>query len=324
MARPKVYVTRMLPDAGIELLRKHCEVDINPDDRPLAREELLARVHDYDGVLSLLTDRIDAEMFDAAPDIKGFANYAVGFDNIDVPEATRRGVPVSNTPGVLTDATSEMAWALLFAVARRVVESDAYLRAGKWEGWGPLQFIGGDMTGKTLGIVGAGRIGTAMALKSQGFAMTVLYCDEITNHTLEDTLKARKASFDEVLRESDFISIHVPLLPSTRHLFNKGVFQAMKSTAYLINTSRGPVINEAELVAALNDRVIAGAALDVFEFEPKMVEGLADCPNVVVTPHTASATISSRTNMALKAATNLIAMVTGERAPDCLNPEVYG
>jgi len=324
MARPKVYVTRMLPDAGIELLRKHCDVDVNPDDRPLAREELLARARDYDGILSLLTDRIDAEMFDAAPDIKGFANYAVGFDNIDVPEATRRGVPVSNTPGVLTDATSEMAWALLFAVARRVVESDGFLRADKWEGWGPLQFIGGDVTGKTLGIVGAGRIGTAMALKSQGFAMNVLYCDEITNHTLEDTLKARKSPFDEVLRKSDFISVHVPLLPSTRHLFNTETFHAMKPTAYLINTSRGPVVNEKDLVAALNDKVIAGAALDVFEFEPKMIEGLSDCTNVVVTPHTASATISSRTNMALKAATNLIAMVTGERAPDCLNPEVYG
>jgi glyoxylate reductase len=323
MARPKVYVTRAIPKEGIDLLEKHCDVEVNREDRPLTRQELLKNVKGRDGVVSLLTDRIDSEVYDTARGIKGFANYAVGFDNVDVGEATRRKIPISNTPGVLTDATAEMAWALLFSVARRVVESDRIIRSGNWKGWGPLQFIGGDLAGKTLGIVGAGRIGTAMALKSKGFAMTVIYADEFTNSTIEEELGARLVPFSELLEESDFISIHVPLMAETRHLFNADVFKKMKSTAYLINTSRGPVVNEAELVEALKNRVIAGAGLDVYEFEPEIAEGLADLDNVVITPHTASATVSSRTNMALKAAENLLAMLRGERPPDCVNPEIY-
>jgi glyoxylate reductase len=324
MEKFNVYVTRLIPVAGLTLLRESCNVEINPEDRPLTREELLKNVKGRDGVISLLTDRIDGEVMDAAKGVKGFANYAVGFDNIVVPEATKRKLPVSNTPGVLTDATAEMAWALLFAIARRVVESDQFMRTGRWAGWGPLQYIGGDMTGKTLGIAGAGRIGTAMALKSKGFAMKVLYTDEIANPVLEKELGAKKVSFEELLRESDYVSVHVPLMASTRHLFNAKVFEMMKPTAYLINTSRGPVINEAELVEALKKNVIAGAALDVYEYEPKMVPGLAELVNVVVTPHTASATKETRTNMSLKAATNLLAMLKGERPPDCLNPEIYG
>ncbi|MBN1829607.1 MAG: D-glycerate dehydrogenase [Deltaproteobacteria bacterium] len=323
MPRPKVYVTRMIPQEGIDFLNESCSVEVNPEDRPLTREELLRNVQGKEGILCLLTDRIDAEVFDAAPGVRGFANYAVGFDNIDVKEATKRKIPLSNTPGVLTDATAEMAWALLFAIARRVIESDRLMRSGNWPGWGPLQFIGGDVTGKTLGICGSGRIGTAMALKSKGFNMQVLYTDEIANLTLEKELGARKVSFDELLRQSDFISVHVPLLPSTRHLFSRRVFAAMKKTAYLINTSRGPVFNEVELVEALRKKLIAGAALDVYEFEPKMVDGLAELDNVVITPHTASATISSRTNMGLKAAENLLAMIKGERPPDCLNPQIF-
>ncbi|TFG38177.1 MAG: D-glycerate dehydrogenase, partial [Syntrophobacterales bacterium] len=232
-------------------------------------------------------------------------------------------IPISNTPGVLTDATAEMAWALLFSVSRRGIESDRLIRSGNWKGWGPLQFIGGDVTGKTLGIAGAGRIGTAMALKSKGFAMTVLYSDTFTNATLEEELGATKVTFSELLEESDFVSIHVPLMPETYHLFNADVFKKMKRTAYLINTSRGPVVNEAELVEVLRLRVIAGAGLDVYEFEPEIAEGLADLDNVVITPHTASATISSRTNMSLKAAENLLAMLRRERPPDCVNPEIY-
>jgi glyoxylate reductase len=235
-------------------------------------------------------------------------------------------VPVSNTPDVLTDATAEMAWALLFAVARRVVESDQVMRSGDWSGWGPLQFIGGDVTGKTLGILGAGRIGTATALMSEGFGMKVLYTDsspQKTNPVLEKELGARKVGFEELLEESDFISIHVPLRPETRHLFNAASFKKMKKTAYLINTARGPVINEADLVEALRDKEIAGAGLDVYELEPKMAEGLAALDNVVTAAHTGSATEAARKNMSILAAQNLLAMLSGKRPPTCLNPEIY-
>lgn len=322
--KSKVYVTRQIPQPGIDLFQPQFAVDVNPADRPLTREELLQNARGKDGLLCLLTDRIDAEFFNAAPGIRGVANYAVGYDNIDVTEATRRGIPVSNTPGVLTDATAEMAWALLFAVCRRVVESDRRMRSGTWAGWGPLQFIGGDVAGATLGIVGAGRIGTAMALKSQGFRMKVLYHDAFENRTLKDRLGAEKASLERLLAESDFISIHVPLLPETRHLFGTEQFQSMKKTAYLINTARGPIVNERELVEALRSGQIAGAGLDVYENEPALAPGLAECDQVVLTAHIASATSGSRTGMALKAAGNLAAMLNGERAPDCVNPEVYG
>jgi glyoxylate reductase len=324
MKRPHVYVTRMIPSEGIALLEETCRVDVNYEDRSLTRKELIEAVRGKDGVICLLTDRIDAQVMDAATGIRGLANYAVGFNNIDVNEATRRGIPVSNTPDVLTNATAEMAWALLFAVARRVVESDRTMRSGTWKGWGPLQFIGGDVTGKTLGIVGAGRIGAVMARMSKGFGMPILYTDTSHNLTLEQELDARKAAFEELLEESDFVSVHVPSLPSTFHLFDRAAFMRMKRTAYLINTSRGQVVHEAELVQALQEGLIAGAGLDVYEFEPEMMKGLASLDNVVCTAHTASATTSSRAGMALKAAQNLLAMLQGERAPDCINPEVYG
>lgn len=320
----KVYVTRQIPQAGIELLQKECEVKINPHDRPLTREELLENIKDADGVLCLLTDRIDAEVFDTAKKAKGFANYAVGYDNMDVKEATKRKIPLSNTPGVLTDATADMAWALLFSVARRIVEADKFLRSGKWGGWGPMQFLGADIQGKTLGIVGAGRIGTAMALKSRGFDMQVIYHDEHNNKVLEEELGAKKVDMDTLLRESDFISIHAPLLPSTRHMFDMSAFKKMKKTAYIINTARGPLINEAELATALKEGVIAGAGLDVYEYEPKVTDELLSLDNVVLCPHIASATTTARTNMAIIAATNLLAMLKGEKAPQCINPQVYG
>ena len=319
----KVYVTRKIPQPGIELLKREFEVEVNPLDRPLTRDELLKNIKGFDGVLCLLTDRIDDEVFNAAPEVRGFANYAVGYDNIDVKAATSRRIPISNTPGVLTDATADMAWALLFSSARRVVESDSFMRTGEWAGWGPLQYIGGDITGTTLGIVGAGRIGTAMALKSRGFNMNVLYQDAFENKVLEDELNARKVSFDELVEQSDYISVHVPLMPETRGLINTAVFKKMKNTAYLINTSRGPVVDEGALVEALRAGEIAGAGLDVFEKEPEMAPGLAALPNVVITPHTASATVQTRDNMALKAAANLIAMLKGEDVPDCVNPEIF-
>ena len=323
MSKPQVFITRRIPEAGIRLLEASCEVRINPDDRPLARAELLAAVAEADGVIGLLTDRIDAEFFGAAKQLRGYANYAVGFDNIAVAEATRRRIPVSNTPDVLTLATAELAWALLFAVARRVVETDGVMHSGAWTGWGPLQFIGLDVTGKTLGIFGAGRIGQAMARMSLGFAMPLLYCNRSPNPAMEE-LGARRVSFDELLVESDFISIHAPLTPQTRHVFNRAAFARMKRTAVLLNTARGPVIKEDDLVAALREGLIAGAGLDVYEFEPRMAEGLAACPNAVLLPHVGSATRSSRDGMAELAAKNLLAMLDGTRPPTILNPEVLG
>ncbi len=316
----KVYVTRKIPQKGIDLLKEKFSVEVNPEDRPLSKEELLESCRGKDGVLCLLTDKIDGELMDQLPEVKGFANYAVGYDNIDVPAATARNVLVSNTPGVLTDATAEMAWALLFAAARRVVESDAYMKSGAWKGWGPLQYIGGDVTGSVLGILGAGRIGTAMALKSKGFSMKVIYADAFQNEVLEKELGAERVSTDQLLIQSDYVSVHVPLMKETKHLLDKRAFSMMKNTAYVINTSRGPVINEAALAAALRNGEIAGAGLDVYEHEPEFVPELAELPNVVMTPHTASATVSSRTGMAEKAARNLIAMVEGVMPPDCLNP----
>lgn len=323
MARPNVYVTRLIPEEGLDLLRASCDVEINPHDRPLTRDELLKAVRGRDGVVCLLTDKIDAEVMDAAKGAKGFANCAVGYDNLDLAAAAERRLPLSNTPGVLTLATAEMAWALLFSAARRIVESDKVMRSGEWSGWGPLQFIGGDVSGRTLGVVGAGRIGAAMALMSKGFGMEVLYCDGSQNAALEKELGARRVPFEELLRRSDFVSLHVPLNPATRHLLNARTLALMKPTAYLINTSRGPVVNEAELADALRRGVIAGAGLDVYEFEPAMAPGLAELPNVVTAPHTASATRSSRSGMSLKAAKNLLAMLAGEVPPDCLNPEIY-
>jgi len=325
MPKPLVYVTRQIPDAGLVKLRERCDVVVNPEDRPLSREELLAAVAEADAVLGLLTDKIDAGFFDAATRLKGYANYAVGFDNIDVPEATRRRIPVSNTPDVLTNATAELAWALLLAVARRVVETDAIMRSGAWPGWGPLQFIGADVTGKTLGIVGAGRIGTAMARMSRGFGMKILYTSHSrTNEALEKELGAKRVSFDELLAQSDFVSIHAPLNPSTRHLFDAAAFASMKPSAILVNTGRGPVVKEDDLVAALNAGTIAGAGLDVYEAEPRMAAGLAQCKNAVLLPHVGSATVSARDGMSLLAAENLLAMLEGRRPPTCLNPEVLG
>ena len=319
----KVYVTRRIPEAGLAMLKAKFEVVVNPEDRPLTRKELLSNIADADGVLCLLTDRIDGEVFDSAKKTRGFANYAVGYDNMDVAEATRRKIPLSNTPNVLTNATAEMAWALLFSAARRVIESDAVMRSGTWKGWGPLQFIGQDVTGATLGIIGAGRIGRAFAMKSRGFDMKVLYTDEYPCQELEEKLGAKKVSLAELLAQSDFVSAHVPLMPSTRHLIDDKALSLMKRTAVLINTSRGPVVDEAALLRALKAGTIAAAGIDVYEHEPKAEEGLAELSNVVMTPHTASATVVSRNGMATKAAINLIAMIEGRRPPDCINPEIY-
>jgi lactate dehydrogenase-like 2-hydroxyacid dehydrogenase len=315
-----VYVTRRIPEPGLDLLRGHCErVDVNPDDRALRPDELRAAVRGRDGVLCLLTDAVDDAVLAAAgPPCRVFANYAVGFNNIDIRAAKARGIRVTNTPGVLTDATADMAWALLFAAARRTAESDRFMRTGRWGGWGPMQFLGQDITGRTLGIVGAGRIGANVALKSSGFRMRVLYADTAANRELEDKLGARKVALDELLRDSDFISLHVPLLAETRHLIGSRELALMKATAILINTSRGPVVDEQALVRALRERRIAGAGLDVYEDEPRTATGLLDLDNVVACPHTASATIETRTKMALMAAQNLIEVLSGREPPNAV------
>ncbi len=313
-----VFVTRRIPQAGIDLLKKQCQiVDVNPDDRVLTRKELMESIKGRDGVLCLLTDKIDGEVMDAAkPSCRVFANYAVGYDNIDTEAARNRSLRVTNTPGVLTDATAEMAWSLLFSAARRIVESDKYLRTGQWSGWGPMQFHGQDITGRTLGIVGAGRIGSNFALKSSGFNMKVLYTDIATNPELEKKLGARKVGLEELLSNSDFISLHVALMPETRHLIGKRQFELMKPTAVLINTARGPIIDEQALIEALKTRKIAAAGLDVYENEPKLTPGLADLENIVICPHTASATVETRTRMAVMAAENLLAALADKEPPN--------
>ena len=309
-----IFVTRKIPQPGLDLLIQNCDtVDINPDDRVLTQEELLAGVAGRDGVLCLLTDKIDDAVFEAAgPQCKVFANYAVGYNNIDVEAAKRRGMRVTNTPGVLTDATADMAWSLLFSAARRIAESDKFMRTGEWTGWGPMQVLGQDITGRTLGVVGAGRIGTNFALKSSGFKMKVLYADSVPNEELEEKVGATRVALDDLLKNSDFVSVHVPLMPETTHLIGERELGLMKPSAVLINTSRGPVLDEVALVKALKEKSIAAAGLDVYEDEPKAKPGLLELDNVVACPHIASATVETRSRMAVMAAENLLAALNGE------------
>lgn len=325
LEQSKIYVTRVIPQPGMDILNQHFKhIGINSDDHILPHEELLHHVRGLDGLLPLLTDRIDAEVMDAAgKQLKIIANHAVGFDNIDVAAATARGIMVTNTPGVLTEATADFTWALLFAVTRRIVEADQFTRALKFDGWGPMMYLGGDISGRTLGIVGAGRIGTAVALRAAGFNMQVLYCGESRNQELETKLGARHVSFEILLQASDFVSVHVPLNASTHHMFDEKAFKLMQKAAYFINTSRGPVVDEEALAAALKAGEIAGAGLDVYEKEPQIHIELPELQNVVLAPHIASATIETRTKMATMAATNLVASLRGERPPNLVNPEVF-
>ena len=316
-----MLVTRRIPDESIGMLEAALGVvDVNPHDRAMTREEFLAAARDRDGLLCLLTEDIDDEVLDLSPGLKGVAIYAVGYNNIDVDACTRRGIPVTNTPDVLTDTTADVAWALMFATARRVAEGDRYVREGRFSGWGPLLMLGSDVTGATLGIVGAGRIGTATARRAAGFSMPVVYTSRRRNATIE-CVGARYLPLDDLLRESDFVSLHVPLTPETTHLISERELDLMKPTAYLINTTRGPVVDEKALVRALRDGVIAGAGLDVFEREPELEPGLADLENVVMLPHVGSGTVATRIRMGNTAAANLIAMVNGADPPNCVNPE---
>ncbi|HID90826.1 TPA: D-glycerate dehydrogenase [Candidatus Bathyarchaeota archaeon] len=318
----KVFVTRRIPEPGLELLRKECEVTINPEDRVLAKDEIIKNVKGKDGLLCLLTDKIDAEVMDAEPKLKVISNYAVGYDNIDVEAATKRGIAVTNTPGVLTDAVADLAWALLMSIARRIVEADRFVRAGRWKGWAPMLMLGGAVHGRTLGIVGLGRIGSAVARRARGFDMKVLYHDVVRREGLERELGLEHVPLEELLRRSDYVTLHVPLLPATYHLIGERELGLMKRSAYLINTSRGPVVDEAALARALEEGRIAGAALDVYEREPKVHESLLRLDNVVLVPHIGSATIETRTKMAMMAAENLLAVLKGKIPPSLVNKEV--
>ena len=321
-SRAPVLVTRKIPGRGVELLRREVgEVDVNPRDRPFTPEELAAEVAGRRGVLCLLSDRIDGHILAAAADCQIFANYAVGFDNIDVAKATRRGILVANTPGVLTDATADISWALIMSVARRIIEGDTLVRSGRWTGWKPAELLGADLVGQTLGIVGAGRIGSAVAVRSRGWSMNILYCDEVRNHKLEAELGATRVEFDVLIRQSDFISVHVPLTEETRGMFGAEQFRAMKESAILVNTSRGLVIDEVALVEALRSGEIAGAGLDTYANEPRLAPGLAELDNLVLLPHLGSATIRTRGKMSEVAAEAIITALRGGLPPNAVNPE---
>ncbi len=314
---PNIYITRKIPDSGPALLReKGYEVTVSEKDGVLTRVELLEALHkkEYDAVLCLLTDKIDAEVFDVAPHAKIFANYAVGFDNIDITEAKKRGIMITNTPDVLTNTVAEHTFALMLAAAHRIAEADAFTRAGKYTGWAPELLLGTDLSKKTLGIIGLGRIGSRVAHHAvRGFDMRVLYHDVKRNDVFENEYGAEfKENPDEIFREADFVSLHVPLLSSTRHLINAKRLSIMKKTAILVNTSRGPVIDEAALVDALKNKTIRAAALDVFEREPAFAPGLIALSNVVLTPHLASATEETRGAMSRVAAENIIAALEGD------------
>jgi glyoxylate reductase len=324
MSKPKVFVTRLIPEKGLEIVRDFCDLDLWQDELPPTRDELLRHVRGVDGLLCLLTDRIDGEVMDeAGSQLKVISNQAVGFDNIDVPAATARKIPVGNTPEVLTDATADFAFALMMAVARRIPEAERYVHAGKWKTWGPMLLLGVDLKGATLGLVGFGRIGKAMARRAAGFDMRVIYYDPNEIKPGAD-LNAERVEFEALLHQSDFISLHTPLTPDTRHLIDSEAFSKMKSTAVLVNTSRGPVVDPEALYEALKEKRIFGAGLDVTEPEPiSMDSPLLRLDNLVIVPHVASASKSSREMMAWMAAQNLVAGLKGERLPNCVNPQVY-
>lgn len=320
MTGPKVFVTRALPENSLRLIQDSCDTEVWSSEVPPSQNELLSRMHGVEGLLSLLTDVVDAEVMESAPSLRVISNCAVGVDNVDLAAATRRMIPVGNTPDVLTDATADMAFALLLAAARRLVEGVAYVRAGKWKTWNLQLLLGADLVGATLGIVGFGRIGRAVAKRAQGFGLKVLYCDP----SAAPDWGATPADLDTLLREADFVSLHVPLTPATDHMINAATLGEMKPNAILVNTSRGPIIDHEALYDSLTSGRIGAAALDVTEPEPIGVESpLLKLDNCIVLPHLGSASKRTREQMAMLAATNLLAGLRGERLPHCANPEVY-
>jgi len=328
----KVFVTRRIRDAGLEMLEEggaDVEVWPGPEDAGPSHDEILAGVADADVLLSLLTEPVDREVLEANAALRGVAQFAVGYNNIDVEAATELGIPVSNTPGVLTETTADLTWALLLAMARRIPQGDRYMRAGKYKLWGPNLLLGDDVsTGgdgrrKVLGIIGFGRIGRAVARRALGFDMQVLAHDPYARDDIEADDQAGWAELEDLLRDSDFVSIHTLLTDETQHLIGPRELELMKPTAYLINAARGPIVDEAALVEALPEGTIAGAGLDVYENEPEMAPGLAQLDNAVLLPHLGSASRATRDKMATMAAENALAMLAGERAPNCVNTEVY-
>jgi len=323
--KPRVYVTRQLFPEAIDILEAVADVEVfDGDDNAIPRDLLLEKVKNVEGLLPLLTERIDGELMDAGEKLRVISNYAVGYNNIDVEAATKRGIYVTNTPGILTDTTADAAFALLMAAARRIPEADRHIRAKGWiHAWGPKMYIGSDIHGKTLGILGMGRIGSAMVKRAKGFSMDVVYHDVYRREDLEEELGITYMPRDEVIRSADFLSLHVPLTPETHHMMGAKELASMKETAFLINTSRGPVVDEKALADALRDGVIAGAGLDVFETEPlSHASPLLGIDNIVLTPHLASGSIETRTKMATTAATNIVTALQGRVPPNIVNPEV--
>ncbi len=323
--QPKIYITRRIPESGIKLLQESCDVEIWDSDDVVPRDVFLKAISDKDAVLCLLTDKVDAETMDVAKNVKIFANMAVGFDNIDVEECTKRGVMASNTPGVLTGTTADFAFTLLMSAARRIREGHEFVQAGKWETWGPLLLMGQDIHHATLGLIGLGRIGTEMARRGQGFSMRVLYNDVVRREDLEQELGLEYADFDTVLQESDFVSMHVPYMPATHHLISTEQLAMMKQTAVLINTARGPIVDPQALYTALKSGEIWAAGLDVTDPEPiPMNDPLLTLDNCLIAPHIASASFNTRSDMSELAANNILAALSGERPPTILNPDVLG
>src|SRR5438105_892076 len=325
-ARPKVFVTRIIPDAGLNVIKERCDAEIWTDPLPPSYAVLRQKAAGCEGVVSLLTDKIDAALMDAAPRLKVISNYAVGFNNIDVAAATARGIAVGNTPGVLTDATADMAFCLLIAAARRLTEGHQYTASGKWKTWEPLGHLGQDLAGRTLGVLGMGRIGYALAKRCRGgWDMRVLYHDVRPNEQAEKDLGARLVDLDTLLAESNFVSVHTDLNETTRGLFNAERFQKMTRTGVLVNTARGPIVDSKALHAALKSGTIFAAGLDVTDPEPPAVDDpLLKLPNVIVAPHIASATVGTRNAMAEICANNLIAGLSKQKLPAWVNPEVEG
>ena len=326
MTKPKVFVTRQIPEEGANLIRAYCQAVFWSADLPPDYGTLLQKMPGLDGLVCLLTDPIDAKLMDAAgPGLKVISNHAVGYDNIDIEAATQRGIPVGNTPGILTETTADFTFALLLAAARRMIEGDQFIRAGSWRTWDPMGLLGVDVYQATLGIIGYGRIGQAVARRAAGFEMQILYHDPSCPELNEpDENGATCVDLNTLLSKSDFVSIHTPLNEATYHMFDRELFAKMKPNAILINTARGPVVDPDALYQALNESVIAYAALDVTEPEPIPKNSpLLELSNIIITPHIASASRATRGKMALYAAQNLIAGLKGERLPYCVNPEVY-
>jgi glyoxylate reductase len=325
MTKPRVYVTRIIPAEGLDRVREFCEATVWEDELPPPRDVVFRETREADGLLSLLTDPVDAALMDACPRLRVVSNYAVGFDNIDIPAATERGIPVGHTPGVLTETTADFAFTLMLAAARRVVEGEDYVRAGRWKTWGPMLLMGPDVHHATLGLIGLGRIGSEMAKRARGFDMRVLYSDVVRREDLEASLGLEYAPLDRVLAEADFISIHTPLSDETRHLIGRDQLRAMKRSAILVNTSRGPVVDNEALAEALRSGEIGGAALDVTEPEPLPADHpLVSLPNCIVVPHIASASHATRAAMARIAAENLIAGLSGKPLTASPNPAAQG